>query len=453
MSGAISAVVAFDSDRLYRSISDLESMITVVEKAPAGFQIISVQNGEINLNTAGGRAIARVLAGLAQYEVEQKAQRQARAQKEAFEQGRWSGGRVPIGYKLGDKPGELLVDEPMAAVLKQTADLILYRGYGINAATDYFRQTSGRLHTRPVSLRGILTGPTVAGMRTYLPEADKRRGETVGTERKANWPAIFDHKTWIALKSALRSTPRGRPSVLSLLSGFLVCGICDTKLGYAKASYKCHTNSGGCGGVSISTNAIERHFLKIFEVDHGENTSLILNLLGAGPRPVRPITDVSEELDDLQNERQQLLYFLKKKSVSPEDVDERLDEITAREAELEEQQGEVLTATLQAQQVESVRAEWAKLTDSPEDTAKKNFVIRGLFKACIVKPIGKGGTGPKLDVSRLLLLGHDPEPEDDFEDYDDDDAYDDDETDTRLTNEDYDFDDDDDILRGDVLLR
>lgn len=450
MGGTISGVVAFDSDRLYRSISDLESMITVVEKAPGGFQIVSVQNGEINLNTAGGRAMARVLAGLAQYEVEQKAQRQARAHEEAFKDGRWSGGKVPIGYRLGTKPGELLIDEPIAAVLKQTADLILYRDYGINAATKYFRETSGRLHTRPVSLRGILTGPTVAGMREYLPETAKRRGETVGALRKANWPAIFDHQTWIALKTTLRSTPRGRPTTPSLLSGFLLCGNCATTLGYSKASYKCSTNSGGCGGVSISTQAVEKHFLTIFDFDQGENAPLILNLFGGGPQRVQPITDVSQELDDLENERQQLLYFLSKKTVSATNVDARLDEITAREEELEELQGQALTANLKVQQVASVRAEWAKLSDSPEDTAKKNFVIRGMFKACVIKPVGKGGTGPKLDVSRLHLLAHDLLPKEEPEDFDDDDY--EDESDPKLSTIVSDFDDDDSILRGDMLL-
>ncbi|MET3718336.1 recombinase family protein [Arthrobacter sp. UYEF21] len=460
MSGVISAVVAFDSDRLYRSIGDLESMITVVEKAPEGFQILSVQNGEINLNTAGGRAMARVLAGLAQYEVEQKAQRQARAHKDAWKQGRWSGGKVPIGYKVGNAAGELLVDEPMAAILRQTADLVLYRGYKINAATKYFRETSGRLHTRPISLRGVLTGPTVAGMREYLPETAKRRGVTKGTPRKANWAPIFDHATWTALKKELKTTPLGRPPTPSLLSGFLLCGICETTLGYSKASYKCSTNSGGCGGLSISTRAIEKHFLSIFDFDEGDNAPLILNLLGGGQKQVQPVTDVSAELDELQNERQQLLYFLQKKSVKAVDVDARLDEIAARETELEDQQGEALAANLKVQQVESVRAEWAKLTDSVEDTAKKNFVIRGMFKACLVNPVGKGGAGPKLDVNRLHLLAHDLDSDDEeledwevdqYDDDDDDDEQEDD-GDTRLTNDAFDFDDDDAILRGDVLM-
>lgn len=457
MTGAISAVVAFDSDRLYRSMSDLESMISVVEKAPAGFQIISVQNGEINLNSASGRAMARVLAGLAQYEVEQKAQRQARAQKEAFMQGRWSGGKVPIGYKLGSKPGELVVDEPMAKILRDTADLVLRNGYKITAATDYFRKASGRLNTRGIALRGILTGPTVAGMREYLPETDKRRGITVGTPGKANWDPIFDITTWKALKVELKTTPRGRPATPSLLSGFLLCGICDSTLGYAAASYKCSTNSGGCGGLSISTRAIENHFLSIFDSDHGENAPLILSLLGGGPRQVQPVTDAIQELDELQNEKQQLLYFLQKKTVTAADVDSRLDEIAARAAELEEQQGEALAANLKAKQVESVRAEWAKLTDSVEDTAKKNFVIRGMFKACIVNPVGKGGTGPKLDVNRLHLLAHDLDSDDEEiedwgdEEYDDEHEGDDD---TRLTNDAFDDDDDDDDerLRGDVLM-
>jgi site-specific DNA recombinase len=59
MKGVVQGVVAYDSDRLYRSMRDLESMITVVEEAPNGFTIYSVTTGDINLNSPSGRAMAR----------------------------------------------------------------------------------------------------------------------------------------------------------------------------------------------------------------------------------------------------------------------------------------------------------------------------------------------------------------------------------------------------------
>lgn len=407
MKGIVQGVVAYDSDRLYRSMRDLESMITVVEEAPNGFTIYSVTTGDINLNSPSGRAMARVLAGLAQYEVEQKAQRQARAQKEAFRQGRWSGGKVPLGYRLGDVPGELLVDAPIAAVLRETANKILVEGYSLNAATRFFREKTGRPAVKPITLRGVLTGPNIAGMREYLPVADKRRGITKGTVRKANWEPILDMKTWKALKEALKTTPRGRPARTSLLSGLLECGVCGTTLGYSTHSYKCTTTTGGCGKVGISTKGIEAHMLKLFDIDDRDpNATLLLALLGVNdPRQV-PVTDISAELAELADERAQLLYFLKKKTVKAHEIDSQLDEIAAREEELETLQGNQLVANAQNAAVASLRAEWGKLTDSPEDTAKKNLVFRGMFKRVVVRPATK--QGPTLDPFRLSLEGHDP---------------------------------------------
>jgi site-specific DNA recombinase len=291
-------------------------------------------------------------------------------------------------------------------VLRETANKILVEGYSLNAATRFFREKTGRPAVKPITLRGALTGPNIAGMREYLPVADKRRGITKGTVRKANWEGVLDMQTWQALQDALRTTPRGRPSTPSLLSGILVCGACDTTLGYSKHSYRCTTTTGGCGKEGISTKGIEAHILKLFNIDDRHpNAPLLLALLGASdPQPV-PVTDISGELTELADERAQLLYFLKKKTVKAHEIDSRLDEIAAREEELETLQGSQLVANAQSAAAASLRSEWGKLTDSPEDTAKRNLVIRGMFKRVVVRPATK--QGPTLDPSRLLFEGHD----------------------------------------------
>lgn len=109
----------------------------------------------------------------------------------------------------------------------------------------------------PATLRRILIGPHLAGLRVY--------GEQF---YPAAWPAILSEETHHALRALLtdpqRKTNPMRPT-RHLWSGFLVCGHCGMRMYayYRQAksgpvkTLRCHRKLGGCGRLARSAEPIE----------------------------------------------------------------------------------------------------------------------------------------------------------------------------------------------------
>lgn len=269
--GAISGIVVWHTDRLYRHPSHLEDIIELVETN--GLTIYTVTAGEIDLNTPTGRMVARLLGSVARNEVEHKAERQQRAHLELARQGRWHGGPVPIGFRKTEQKGELDLHPQEAAALQESAKRIL-DGFSLASTAKWFSAETGR-HLDARRLRSVLTGPKIAGLRMHIPQDDRdkwaghRARRTVSgdlppevTTYPAQWPAILDEDTWIQVKAVLldpsRKTNRGRP-VKSLLGGLVYCTGCDHVMSRSTTTYHCHTGSGegACGKVAISSRALE----------------------------------------------------------------------------------------------------------------------------------------------------------------------------------------------------
>lgn len=262
--GAISAVVAWHPDRLHRSPRELEDFIDVVERA--GAAVATVQAGELDLSTASGRMTARVVGAVARHESEQKSERIRRQRDQMALQGRPHGGRRPFGYQRGGAE----LDEQEAGLVREAAHRVL-AGDSLRAiATDWntrkVRTSSGGQWTI-VSLRTMLAGPRLAGLRVH-------RGEVVGD---ATWPAILTRAEHDELRAVL-GNPRvrraGRPPT-SLLGGLIRCAACGAPMHHSirpggTRRYICAKAPGkvGCGRVAIQAErteaiiveAVLRHF-------------------------------------------------------------------------------------------------------------------------------------------------------------------------------------------------
>src|SRR5450631_4255275 len=106
-------LVAYDLDRLWRDPRDLEDLIDLAEHH--GVQVHSISSGNVDLNTADGRTMARVMAAMARKSSDDTARRVKRAHEDAAELGRWHGGRRPFGYDITwdtDDRGNKLPDTP-----------------------------------------------------------------------------------------------------------------------------------------------------------------------------------------------------------------------------------------------------------------------------------------------------------------------------------------------------
>lgn len=288
--GQVEGVVCWHTDRLYRRIADLERYIAVCE--PHDVPTYSVQSGEgvLDLKTPSGRMVARQLASVAQYEMEQKSARQRAANAARAQAGKHFSTRRCFGY---EEDG-VTIREEEAQAIRAAYELVLAGGSlaevarrwnaaglygpqgkiklppdvkaewdqavadwldGIEKAREDARargvvappdpprpprpfvpapwtsDTVGatlRLH-RLVGqkTRRVPDGTTPSGKTRYRPEVIKdETGQPVPTE----WPAIVDLPTWNAVQELLGKNQRFPSASRQLLSGLAVCGECGAPM-------------------------------------------------------------------------------------------------------------------------------------------------------------------------------------------------------------------------------
>ncbi len=118
-SGKVDALVAWHLDRLLRRVLDLERVVSAVESQKRVVPAVFAKAGEIDLTTASGRMLARILASVASAEVELKAERiAAQRRQEAM------AGKAPsvLGYGY-NSDGSINAEE--AAVVREVAERLL----------------------------------------------------------------------------------------------------------------------------------------------------------------------------------------------------------------------------------------------------------------------------------------------------------------------------------------
>lgn len=218
-SGEVGGLLAWHTDRLHRRPVELESFIDVCERRHV--DVRTVRAGNVDLSTASGRMVARMLGAAARHETEHMSERQRRSKQQAAEAGRFRGGRRAYGYTAD---GAGLVDDEVEH-LRWASEQIL-GGASLRSVVRGLEDRGARsardekpMHPRDV--KRILLSPRYAGLSTY-------HGEIVG---KAQWPAVWGEATMQA-HSAILTDPTRRTSHTQerkyLLSGIAVCGRCGS---------------------------------------------------------------------------------------------------------------------------------------------------------------------------------------------------------------------------------
>ncbi len=256
--GRIGAIVAVDQDRLARRMQELLNVLRVCEDSRTP---IVLHSGEIDTTTADGILKAHILGAVAENESRKKSERLKRQRDQAAAMGLpHSGGKRAYGYEAD----RLTVRKSEAKAIIVAVERVLAGASLRSIAQDMnargLRGASEQLWGI-ASLRAILTGPRVAGLRQH-------HGEIIG---EGVWPAIIDRHTWEQLRSILgdpRVNTRGRPPT-TLLSGIVRCGICGCPMTGARVrashqrnaqrTYRCKRmpNTEGCGRVTIIADRTE----------------------------------------------------------------------------------------------------------------------------------------------------------------------------------------------------
>lgn len=223
----VDTIVCWHLDRLTRSMRDLEDIADLCDSH--GVTVSTVTAGDVDLATATGKMLARIIGATARGEVEHAQERMRRAKEQVRASGGYTGGRRPFGYE----PGGMLIREAEAAAVRDIATRLLI-GESLNSVTAALNSgpvptsTGGRWSAKAV--RDVMLRPRNAGIVSH-------RGAEVGPAR---WPPLLETDTWRAVHQLLTDPVRGagRPGhpAKYLGSGLYRCGVCSSVLFVSLAS-------------------------------------------------------------------------------------------------------------------------------------------------------------------------------------------------------------------------
>lgn len=248
--GQIDAIIAWHPDRLYRVVKDLGELVDVCKRNNT--QIATVKAGTIDLTTPTGRLVAGLLAQVATYEGEAKADRWRRSWRQGREAGKWAktGARL-FGYT---RDGDVIDAE--AKIVRDMADRVI-EGQPFLTITRW-------LHAEGIKTtqNGIWT---VAGMKRHLENPVIAGWATLNGEivAEGDWEPLLDRETWDTVRAL--TTANSRPYVprKALLVGALFCGNCGYRMITSSQkrtrTYRCPNRPSmpGCGKVSGNAGPIE----------------------------------------------------------------------------------------------------------------------------------------------------------------------------------------------------
>lgn len=218
--GRYDGVICWHTDRLTRSMKDLERVIDIC--AAADVPIRTVNGGDLDLATATGKMNFRIVSAVARQESEHKAERQRRANRQRAEAGGWWSSHRVFGYEQDGT-----VREPEAAQIRQAAADVL-TGVSMRAIARRMNEqgcvTAAGKRWNGVNLKGMLLNVRYAGLRAY-------NGKVIGP---GDWTAILEPDTHAGVVAVLSDPSRGPATVRYerkyIGSQRYRCGRCGAKM-------------------------------------------------------------------------------------------------------------------------------------------------------------------------------------------------------------------------------
>ncbi|MHA7617407.1 recombinase family protein [Cellulosimicrobium cellulans] len=220
--GKVRGVLAWHIDRLHRRVSELEEFVTLAEAHTLRVQ--SVTAGTVDLSTASGRMVARMLGAAAQHEVDHARERMRRAKAQAAAEGRHRGGPRPFGWEADG----MTVRKVEADALREAARGVLAGRSLASLAREL--NASGMTTTTGGSwtygaLSTALCRPRNAGLVSHGKTG--RPGMTIAGP--GAWEPILTEDVWRAVSDVLMDPARRKQRGNErrwLGSGLFRCGVC-----------------------------------------------------------------------------------------------------------------------------------------------------------------------------------------------------------------------------------
>jgi site-specific DNA recombinase len=266
----VQAVVAWHPDRLTRNDEEQAALIKLLRETRCAVE--TVRAGAMDVATASGRLMAKMLGINSVYESEHRSERLKAKHEQLAKAGEDAGGGQPFGFDSDRKT----IREDQAQLIREAASRVL-AGEGLRTiCVDWNRRgiatVTGppRKWTQPVMKR-MLVSARISGRRERR-TVDGVRLEIGPIVATAKWPAIITAEQSDQLRALLSDAGRRtnlKPSKQLLTGGLAVCGVCGAALvsrpkGHGAGnpstpSLVCAKGPGykGCGGIRIQAEPLD----------------------------------------------------------------------------------------------------------------------------------------------------------------------------------------------------
>lgn len=380
--GAVHRVLCYDQDRLVRDMRELEDIADAVE---AGNVELTSVNGDIDLRTDNGLLVARIKAAVARNELDKISRRTTRQKQQRAESGLPMGTRFRVfGYT---RDWELVEDE--AAIVREVFERAA-KGESVHSITkDLIARgvTTAAGHSwKPLNTSRLLRYAAYAGINVY-------KGEVIG-KMHANFPVIVSETLFTSVQPTTRRP--APPARKYLLSGILVCGKCLNPMSgnpgqrdQANPRYRCDHRSGGCGGISIRADWVEKPvlaaFMHLYHTEHFFDTF----------KQRQP--DYASELATVDARIAELQQAVAANQMELEDAIPALKVERTKRAKL-------MSAASEAESAQASRAMLGAFDDwEAADLSVRRAIIGRYIKHVVVSGVGKGRQTEKTAHDRLVI--------------------------------------------------
>lgn len=375
-------IVAYTTGRLTRRPAEYERLIDLADKGI--ITIVTVKSTNVDLTTASGRMVARVLAAMDAMEAEQAAERIERAAEQRRAQGRSHGGWTPFGYRSAGG-GRLTVVEEEAECIREGARMILVGKKLMEVAHEWNRRGVTRLNgepwTDPDQINHALSATRICGWTSH-------EGELVA---KGQWEPIVDRETFEAVQAVLgqgRGRNPGGGRRKWVLSGHLYCGQCGHGMVVNGPRYICRDTQRGagkaCGSVTRSREWLEAAV-------QGYVFSAIANgHVPQGGADAAGTEDLSGRVKTLEAEIEKLMRAYRAEVFTLEEVGPLVATVRAQLAEARVQAQRAAAA--KAADVGALGLELIDVwqDETPETLSQRREILARYVERIEVLPLGRG---------------------------------------------------------------
>ncbi len=372
--GMVDVVVCYKIDRVSRSLLDFAKFMDQLNSHEVG--LVSVTQN-FSTTDAMGRLTLNMLMSFAEFEREMIAERTRDKIAMARRKGKWTGGKVPLGYNLVD--GKLQVDDHEAIIVREIFDLYLdTRSFVQTIEVLNQRCRSARHWTKDAILR-VVRSPVYAGLI-----------HSQGTLYPAEHEAIITKDKFDTVQKTIETTSSspagGRHNAAYILRGLLRCGTCGSTMIPASARngsreyryYRCmkrdKEGKSGCSGAQIPAGAIEQVVVRKVsecsrdpEISQMVEQTVVRRAAEALDKRRQERKALIAKIADLSSKARRLTDELEASEGRTKDVlRQQLDERSAKLADLQADLGE-LERDLFALEQACATATWIKATLSDFD--------------------------------------------------------------------------------------